>query len=501
MFAWVVPLIATGLLTTTATGDKINNTPFPKDFLFGTSTAAYQIEGAWNTHGKGEINWDRFISANPALIPDNATAKVACDSYHRYLEDVEQLKQSGSQFYRMSIAWSRILPHGFTNKINEEGVQYYKRLFAELNRNNIVPFVTIYHFDTPQAIEDLGGWTNSDIVTWYGDYARLLFRLFGDDVKYWMTVNEPKQSCHFGYGTGFFAPGTKSPGVGEYECVKNIIMAHATAWRIYDEEFRSTQNGQVGVVIDTVWYEPDNVTEVSSVLASEFMMHFTYGLYANPIVFGDFPDVVKERVARRSAAQGFPRSRLPVFTEEEQRLVKGTFDFLGLNYYSTLMIRRDPNADPHGKGYDGDNEVFTYFDDSWPMPAKKNMRVVPWGMRKCLKWIQRVYGNPPVYITENGYPGNRTLDDVERIDFIQSHLSSVKDAMDIDGANVKGYSYWSIMDNFEWRFGYSVTFGLFDVDFETQNRTARKSLEYYRKVISTRCLVEKCQDSVGDNSL
>ncbi|CAG9857450.1 unnamed protein product [Phyllotreta striolata] len=478
--------------------DDINNTTFPEHFFFGTATSAYQIEGAWNSYGKGENIWDRFTHLNNSPIPDKATADVACDSYHRYKQDVQMLKAIGSQVYRLSISWSRILPNGFPDDINQEGVDYYKQLFAELKANGIVPYVTIFHFDTPQPLEDLGGWTNSSMAKWFGDYARIVYSLFGDDVKHWMTVNEPKQTCHLGYGTGEFPPGVQSPGVKEYACVKNTVVAHAVAWRIYHKEFRKKQKGQVGIVIDSQWYEPANSSNPSDQRASQMGLNFAYGLYAHPLVYGDYPPMVKNVVRRRSLMQGYRQSRLPDFSSKEKSLIKGAYDFLGLNYYSALMVRMDPHPDPDAKGYDGDSEIQTYYNGTWESTDKEKEKIVPWGIRKLLYWMKETLKDPKIVITENGLPDlGADLNDTLRIKYIKLHLSNVKDSIDKDGVNVRGYIHWTLMDNFELRAGYKLKFGLFKVDFDTLDRTPKASAEYFRKIVETRCLVDKCQDSTN----
>nr|WPM03618.1 glycoside hydrolase family 1 [Phyllotreta armoraciae] len=487
-------ILSITLFSLTKTQDHINNTPFPEDFLFGTATSAYQIEGAWNVDGKGVNNWDYFIHKNPIVINGNVTADVTCDSYYKYKDDVALLKYLGVQFYRFSISWTRILPNGTQGRINHEGVRYYRNLLRLLKKNNITPVVTIFHWDTPQALEEQGGWTNPRMVRWYGRYARLCFRLFGDDVEYWMTVNEPKQTCNLGYGSGIFAPGVQSPGEGEYLCVYHVVLAHATAWRIYDEEFRSKQNGKVGIVVDSSWFEPADSSNIYDQQASQLKLHFTYGLYVNPIVYGDFPASVKRIVEKRSLAQGFAKSRLPEFSPEQKVFVKGTYDFLGLNYYTARYVKPDPDTPVDGKGYDFDSETVSFVDPSWEQGASFWLYVVPWGIKKMVTWISETYGNPPILITENGYSDRGTIDDQKRISYMKNHLSYLKDAID-KGVNIIGYTYWSLMDNFEWLEGYYVKFGLYRVDFDEvqRNRTTKSSVEYYKKIISTRCLVDKCQ--------
>ncbi|KAJ8930753.1 hypothetical protein NQ314_016414 [Rhamnusium bicolor] len=237
-------LVFVACLLATSYGDDpyvINNRSFPDTFLFGTATASYQVEGAWNEDGKGENIWDHLTHTRPELIADRGNGDIACDSYHKYKEDVALLEGLGVNHYRFSISWSRILPKGFAYKVNDVGVAYYKNLIKELKDKGIEPMVTIFHWDTPQPIHEAGGFASEFVVDYFADYARLCFQLFGDDVKYWLTFNEPKQICHEGYGDAHKAPAVVSPGIGEYLCTHNVLKAHAKAYHIYDEEFRAKQ--------------------------------------------------------------------------------------------------------------------------------------------------------------------------------------------------------------------------------------------------------------------
>ncbi|VEN50231.1 unnamed protein product [Callosobruchus maculatus] len=436
--------------------NALNTKPFPKDFKFGVATASYQIEGGWNEDGKGENIWDHLVHTDPTAIVNNATGDVACDSYHKYKEDVAMLKDLGVNFYRFSLSWSRLLPNGFANKINKAGVRYYKNLIKELKDNGIEPMVTLYHWDLPQPLQDVGGFLSNNFVDWFGDYAEICFEIFGDDVSNWITFNEPVMTCQIGHGVGSFAPRVKSPGIGEYICGKNLVLAHARAWHIYDTKFRSRQKGSVGFVIDSGWYEP-STNSTADRHASEVMLQFVWGIYINPLINGDHSSIVKEQIARRSKQQGYKRSRLPAFTEEEQKCLKGTIDIIGLNHYTSSLTSAQKNPDPNGIGYYVDCEVVSRQSDDWEKSGSSWLRVVPWGIRKLLKWIKDTYDNPKIIITENGFSDfkENQLDDDKRIDYIKNYLSNIRDAMEIDGVNVLGYTVWSLMDNFEWLQGYS----------------------------------------------
>ena len=260
------------------TNSEFTTKRFPKNFLFGVATSAYQIEGAWNEDGKGENIWDRYLHEKPSTASFQ-NGDIACDSYHKYLEDVQLLKYLGVNYYRFSLSWSRILSTGYVNKVNQAAVDYYKNLINALKENKIEPFVTLYHWDLPQPLQDIGGWPNPLLVDHFADYARLAFALFGDDVKNWMTFNEPKQTCQYGYGYGLFSPGYASDGIGSYLCAHTIIKAHAKAYHIYDKEFRSQQNGRISFVIDTPWYEPGSDSDQDKEAAErklQFSVSFSY---------------------------------------------------------------------------------------------------------------------------------------------------------------------------------------------------------------------------------
>nr|CAI5861044.1 unnamed protein product [Callosobruchus analis] len=265
--------------------------------------------------------WDAFVHENSSRISDKSNGDIACDSYHKYKEDVALMKEVGVSFYRFSISWPRIMPLGTPDKVNKAGVKYYMNLLKELRSNGIEARVTLYHWDLPQTFAQQGGWLNSTIKQWFADYARFCFKQFGKYVNEWYTINEPPLICHSGYGLGLEAPGIQSPGVGEYICSKNTLLAHAAAWRIYDTEFRPRQKGRINIVLETTWYEPD--TGDKDKAAAERRLQFEYGLYAHPIFRGNWPQVVIDRVALRSKLEGYPQSRLPELTAEEQHFIKG----------------------------------------------------------------------------------------------------------------------------------------------------------------------------------
>ncbi|XP_072400072.1 myrosinase 1-like [Diabrotica undecimpunctata] len=473
---------------------ETNNKRFPENFMFGVATSAYQVEGAWNVDGRTPSIWDNMTHENPAFTPDRSNGDVACLSYYKYKEDVQILKAMGVKHYRFSISWTRILPTGFPDQINEAGITYYRNLINELRDNGIEPLVTISHWDLPLTLEKLGGFQNPDIQNWFPNYARVLFQNFGEQVKYWITFNEPRQTCMGGYGYGYYPPAVHSEGLLEYTCAHNLLRAHARAWHVYDKEFRPTQKGKISIVVDTSAYVPASDSEEDKI-AADTKFQFELGWYANPVHFGDYPDIMKSRVAERSRGEGRSQSRLPEFTEEEKALLKGTADFFAFNTYSANLVQHmddPPIYNPPSKWQDiGVND---FQPSEWANSTQPSwFKIAPWTMRILLNWIKDHYENPDILITENGLC---TDDDNKRINYIRDYLSYIRDAMVEDGVKVIGYTVWSIMDNFEWQLGYTQKYGLYEVDFNDPNRprTARPSAEFYTKVCKTRCLTDNCID-------
>ncbi|XP_072934968.1 myrosinase 1-like isoform X2 [Epargyreus clarus] len=463
----------------------------PDGFKLGVATAAYQIEGGWNAADKAPSMWDNFCH-KPSKIADNTTGDDACKSYEYYKRDIEMLKFLSVDFYRFSISWPRILPTSFPNKISEAGLTYYNNIINELLVNNIEPVITLYHWDLPQNLQDLGGWANPLIVDWFEDYARTMYQLFGDRVKTWITINEPKQIAIYGYGLPRLAPGINSHGIGDYLAVKHVVMAHARAWHVYDKEFRAKQKGICGITI-ALDYREGMTDSPSDMQAGKDAMDFEVGLYSHPIFStkGGFPDSVVRIVGEKSAAQGFFRSRLPEFTPEEIEYVKGTSDFFGFNHYSSRFYSREKFE----KGmypvpsYDDDiGAYYSYMD--YEKSAVIHVTVVPQGIRKALNWVKDTCNNPPIMITENGFATYGGLDDEKRIMYYNKYLNATLDAIDIDNCNVISYTAWSLMDNFEWGFGLRIKFGLFEVDYEDDFRTRkpRNSAFWYKKLIATRAI-------------
>ncbi|XP_025828881.1 myrosinase 1-like [Agrilus planipennis] len=473
------------VLVVVAIGKCHIHNKFPENFKFGVASSAYQIEGGWNANGKGENIWDHFTHNFPNSTADRTNGDIACDSYHLWKNDIALLKYLNVSFYRFSISWSRILPTGFTNTINLDGVRYYNNIIDELIRNKIEPMVTLYHWDLPQPIQDIGGMTNPLIADYFVDYATTAFYFFGDRVKTWITFNEPIKICLQGYENGLYAPGIKSRGIGCYLCSKTLLLAHANTYHVYKSYFKSVQHGKVGIAIDSDWYEPKTNSKEDE-KSVERVLQMNFGWWINPIFSkgGNYPRIMRERIDKFSKTQNFSISRLPVLTSSEIRTIKGTYDFLGLNHYSSKLVKARTSLLSRMPSFDNDVRVDIETDPNWEKSALELMPVVPWGLRKLLNWIRKMYNNPTVYITENGYPDKGGLDDEDRISYHTQYLNELINAIR-DGCNVQRYTIWSLMDSMEWTSGYKIKFGLYHVDFSDENRprTPKKSASFYKNVI------------------
>ncbi|XP_050671632.1 myrosinase 1-like [Leptidea sinapis] len=295
---------------------------FPPGFKFGAVTSAYQIEGGWNAGDKAPSIWDVYTHKYPFRIANFSNADIACDSFHLWREDVRIAANLGLHYYRISISWTRLLPKGFSNYVSRTGTKYYNRIIDGLLEKGIEPVITLYHSDLPQNLQDLGGWANPLVADWFANYARIAFSIFGDRVKKWITINEPIVICELEYTTPINAPSISSPGLGNYLCTKNILLAHAKAWRVYDEEFRSLYDGKISITNQMYWLQAE--TEEFEELA-ELARQLYVGLYLHPIFSskGGWPSSVENWIAEKSEREGYRDSRLPAFTDEEKELVKG----------------------------------------------------------------------------------------------------------------------------------------------------------------------------------
>ncbi|KRT83938.1 glycoside hydrolase, partial [Oryctes borbonicus] len=439
--------------------------------------------------GKGENIWDRLTHSRPEHIADRSNGDIACDAYHKTVEDVQLLKDLGVNFYRFSLSWSRILPTGHSNEVNSDGIRYYNELIDELIKNEIVPFVTMYHWDLPHPFQELGGWTNPLIIDYFEDYADIVFKNFGDRVKHWITFNEPTLVCEHGYALGTMAPAYTQEGIGDYLCGHNLLLSHGRAYKLYDEKYRELQKGKIGITCESPWFEPKTDGDEWDIEMAENSIQMNLGWFTHPIFSksGDYPPIMRQKVDAMSERESFTRSRLPYFTDDEIQLLNGSSDFFGLNHYTTTLcttMQWEVIGPSHNLDVGADFEQ----NPEWEGGASSWLKVVPWGLRKLLNWINKEYGNPEVIITENGFSDRGGLNDCRRINYYNSYLTEVLNAIHEDGCNITGYTAWSFMDNFEWNQGYTERFGLHFVDFEDPNRPRKPKMSsrVYKNIIQTR---------------
>ncbi|KMT14694.1 hypothetical protein BVRB_4g074620 isoform A [Beta vulgaris subsp. vulgaris] len=458
---------------------EVHRTDFPQDFVFGVATSAYQVEGACNEGNKGPSIWDAFTHIKGNII-DGSNGDVAVDQYNRYKEDVQLISMLGFDAYRFSISWSRIYPDGLGTKVNEEGINYYNSLINALLEKGIQPYVTLYHWDLPLHLEEsIGGWLNKDIVKYFAIYAETCFANFGDRVKHWITFNEPLQTAINGYGIGIFAPGRCENSSDPYVVSHHQILAHASASSVYKEKYQEKQGGQLGFVVDCEWAEPAS-DSVEDKYAAERRLAFQLGWYLDPIFFGDYPQVMHERLG----------DKLPKFSQEERDLLQNSIDFIGLNHYTTRYIAHSTeNPEEHEYYAAQEIERIAEWEEGGMIGEKAAspwLYVVPWGFKKVIAHIAEKYNNPPIYVTENGMDDenndlaelHEVLDDRLRVTFFKGYVATVAEAIK-DGANVKGYFAWSLLDNFEWAQGYTKRFGLVYVDYKNGLSRHPKSSAYW----------------------
>jgi beta-glucosidase len=430
----------------------------PHGFVFGTSTASYQIEGAVTADGRGPSIWDTF-TAEPARIIDGSSGAVACDHYHRYPEDVALMARLGAQGYRFSIAWPRIQPTG-SGTVNPAGLAFYDRLVDELLAHDIKPMATLYHWDLPQSLEDAGGWLNRDTAERFAEYAVIVGGRLADRVADWVPVNEPNVATMLGYALGMHAPG-KTLMFQALPAAHHMLLAHGLAARALRAEGATsigTANNHA-----PMWPASESAEDVA---ATDLFDSVWNRIFADPILLGRYPADFAEA--------------MPGPVDADLALIAAPLDFYGVNYYNPMSV-----AAPAGESdmpFD-QREVPGYpkTDFGWP--------VVPDGLRELLVQLKERYPDmPPVMITENGCSYNMepgadgVVDDQPRIDYLDAHLRAVAAAID-EGVDVRGYYCWSLLDNFEWAEGYTQRFGLVHVDYDTQRRTPKRSFEWYAETI------------------
>ncbi|MEM7104322.1 MAG: GH1 family beta-glucosidase [Bacteroidota bacterium] len=452
---------------------------FPPDFIWGSATSSFQIEGASATDGKGPSIWDAFCMI-PGKVDNNDHGQIACDHYHKMKDDVAMMKAMGLKAYRFSIAWPRIFPSG-TDEINEKGVQFYSDLIDTLIENDIEPWITLFHWDLPLALEiEKDGWLNASIIEAFTQYADLCFERFGGRVKNWITFNEPWVVTVLGYGLGVFAPGRIS-NTEPYIAGHNLLLAHAKTVALFREKYQPGQGGRIGITCNCDWREPAS-NDPKDITAAQRALEFMLSWFMDPVYKGRYPDSMIERLG----------PRLPAFSESEKELLKGSADFFGLNHYSTMLVSDAGGHIVEGSVYENggllaDQDIKLSADPAWQR-TEMGWPIVPWGFRKLLEWIDERYDRPEIIITENGGAFddkmiNGHVDDKPRLNYYKTYLAEAHKAIG-NGVHLGGYFAWSLMDNFEWASGYAKRFGLHYVDFETLERTPKASAKWLRKVVA-----------------
>jgi len=449
---------------------------FPEDFLWGTATASYQIEGAWNEDGKGESIWD-FICHELGIVKYNDTGDVACDHYHRYKEDITLMKKMGLNAYRFSISWPRIFPTG-RGEVNQKGVEFYDNLINELLANDIQPVVTLYHWDLPLVLQRIGGWTSREVTDVFVEYANFMFNHFGDRVKMWITFNEPLVFTLIFYSYGVLEEGVP----GGFQASHHVNVAHARAVQAYRQCEHS--DGKIGITLNLATVYPKTDSEFDK-QAVKIVDNLTNRWFLDPVLKGSYPKDILNALKDKFDL---------TFPEEDLALLKSVLpmDFLGVNNYSCKRVGASKAEDL--------TDVVSFLEDYVAQEitgvekeegreySEMGWEICPQGFYDLLINIDRDYDHPLLYITENGIPCkdeeivNNIVQDDDRIVYLKQYLESSSKAIN-EGVNLRGYFVWSFLDNFEWLHGYSKRFGLIRVNYETQERIWKKSGHWYRDVI------------------
>lgn len=434
---------------------------FPNDFLWGVSTAAYQIEGAWNEDGKGPSIWDTFTRI-PGRVRNGDTGDVACDHYHRWRDDLKLLGELGVGAYRFSISWPRVMPEG-RGSVNLPGLDFYDRLVDALLAQNIQPYITLYHWDLPQALQDLGGWPQRETALAFAQYADVVARRLGDRVRGWITVNEPSVAVFMGHYTGEHAPGIEDP-FAALQASHHLLLGHGLAVQALRAATKVPT--KIGLALALQPVHPASTSDDDRMAAERFDA-LSNRWYLDPVMRGRYPIELLD----------FLGPMAPAESSDDLRTISVPTDFLGINYYSRALIRFDPtNPLEFAESRPSEGE----FSPMW--------EIYPAGFEELLLRVTRDYRPSSILITENGVPTHDTIDaagqvhDAARISYLERHLARLQSAMN-QGAPVHGYFVWSLLDNFEWALGYDMRFGLIHVDFASQRRTPKASAHWYRDLV------------------
>ena len=439
---------------------------FPPDFLWGAATAAYQIEGSPLADGAGASIWHRF-SHTPGRTANGDTGDVACDHYYRYASDIILMRELGLRAYRLSIAWGRIYPKG-KGHINQAGLDFYSRLIDKLLEAGIMPNVTLYHWDLPAALDDRGGWLNPDIAEWFGEYAATMFDALADRVPMWATINEPLVVMDGGYMNGNLAPGHRN--IYEAPIVThNLLRAHGRGVQAF--RARNASDSRIGLVVnlDRKYPASDSWQDKEAVARAH-----AYGneQYLDPVLLGRYPAKLREIFG----------DAWPDWPDEDLALIKQPLDYVGVNYYTRLVVKHDETHPPINVGVEPQVDA---------LHTEMGWEVFPLALTHILTWLKERYGDIPLYITENGSAFmdppeavDGRIEDPLRVEYLRRHLHAIRDAIQ-QGVNLRGYFAWSLLDNYEWSHGYTKRFGIVHVNYATQERTIKDSGRYYSRIIQS----------------
>ncbi|ORT49627.1 beta-glucosidase [Vibrio sp. qd031] len=442
----------------------INSRMLKSDFVFGVATSSYQIEGGAEEGGRTPSIWDTFCNV-PGKVDNGDNGAVACDHYHLWKQDVAMIAELGVDAYRLSIAWSRIVPRD--GEVNPEGLKFYENIIDECHALGMRVYVTLYHWDLPQYLEDKGGWLNRETAYKFAHYADIVSQYFGDEIDVYSTLNEPAVSAFLGYRFGIHAPGIKGNKEG-FLASHHTMLAHGLAMQILR---KNAPNSMHGLVVNA-W--PAYAESEKDQFAVELSEAESYHWFVDPVLKGEYPAIVKER---------YPHD-MPMILEGDMAIISAPIDYLGVNYYSRNVVRLN------------EHNVVEKVDLDEVEKTHIGWEVYPQGLTDLLVAMKQRYENlPPIYITENGAAGDDSVTDGEvadtqRVNYFQTHLKATHDAIEA-GVQIDGYFAWSLMDNFEWAFGYEQRFGIVHVDYTTQTRTLKQSAKAYQAMLVERAAGNK----------
>ena len=467
----------TATVTSTSAQPALAGITFPDGFVWGAATASYQIEGAAREDGRGPSIWDTF-SRSPGRVFQGHTGDVACDHYHRYVEDVALMADLGLASYRYSIAWPRIQPDG-TGPVNVKGLDFYDKLTDELLGKGIDPVVTLYHWDLPQTLEDLGGWANRLTAEAFAEYAQIVHARLGDRVNTWTTLNEPWCSAYLGYASGRHAPGRQEPAAA-FAAVHHLLLGHGLA----ANALRSAGARSVSITLNPAAVFPVDPESSADREACRIIDGLSNRMFFDPLLLGRYPADMLAHMARFTD--------LSYIQDGDLATINAPIDVLGINFYQPAYVSAKPGepAAPDQPGSEG----IAYRAPDGPV-TDMNWAIEPSGLTRLLKRIHDDYPGTAMLITENGaaYPEVPAADggvhDARRIDYLDGHLRACHDAL-AAGVDLRGYFVWSLMDNFEWAEGYAKRFGIVHVDYATQERVLKDSAKWYREVIRRNGIAE-----------